>query len=243
MNTFLWGALPYLTIGLLATGLAWRYRYDKFGWTTRSSELHESRLLKIASPMFHYGILFVFVGHIMGLFIPASWTDAVHFDEHAYNLLSLIGGTAAGALAVLGIGMLIYRRRTNTAVFHGTTRNDKLMYLVLVAAILSGMFAKLTHASFDEGYDYRTTIAPWARSIFTLRPEVDLMAQAPLAFHVHAVIGMALLALLPFTRLVHMFSAPVQYLFRPYIVYRSRDPRLLAERPPRRGWERVDAGR
>ncbi|MGW0250322.1 respiratory nitrate reductase subunit gamma [Nocardia goodfellowii] len=243
MSIFLWGALPYLVIGLLATGLAWRYRYDKFGWTTRSSELYESKLLTIASPMFHYGILFVFVGHVMGLFIPAGWTDALHFDEHAYNLLSLFAGTAAGVLAIVGIGMLVYRRRTQTAVFHVTTRNDKLMYLVLVASIASGLFAKLTHSSLDEGYDYRTTIAPWARSIFLLRPEVDLMAQAPLAFHIHAVIGMALLALLPFTRLVHMFSVPMQYLFRPYIIYRTRDPRQLAERAPQRGWERIDSGR
>ncbi|WP_194819735.1 respiratory nitrate reductase subunit gamma [Nocardia sp. XZ_19_385] len=243
MSTFLWGALPYLVIGLLATGLAWRYRYDKFGWTTRSSELYESRLLNIASPMFHYGILFVFVGHIMGLFIPAAWTDALHFDEHAYHLVSLLGGTAAGVLTIAGIGMLIYRRRTNAPVFNATTRNDKLMYVVLVAAIFSGLFAKLTHSSLDEGYDYRGTIAPWARSIFTLRPEVDLMAQAPVAFQVHAVIGMALFALLPFTRLVHIFSAPVQYLFRPYIIYRSRDPRQLGERAPQRGWERIDSGR
>ncbi|MFC9897488.1 respiratory nitrate reductase subunit gamma [Nocardia sp. NPDC127579] len=243
MSIFLWGALPYLVLALLATGLAWRYRYDKFGWTTRSSELYESRLLNIASPMFHYGILFVFLGHIMGLFIPASWTDALHFDEHAYHLVSLFAGTAAGALTVLGIAMLIYRRRTNAGVFHATTRNDKLMYLVLVGAIVTGMFAKLSHSSIDEGYDYRSTIAPWARSIFTLRPEVDLMAGAPTAFQIHAVIGMLLFALLPFTRLVHIFSAPVQYLFRPYIVYRSRDPRQLAERPARRGWERIDAGR
>ncbi|MEV0251221.1 respiratory nitrate reductase subunit gamma [Nocardia sp. NPDC050712] len=243
MSIFLWGALPYLVIGLLATGLAWRYRYDKFGWTTRSSELYESRLLNIASPMFHYGILFVFLGHLMGLFIPASWTDALHFDEHAYHLMSLFGGTAAGVLAILGIGMLVYRRRTNTGVFQATTRNDKLMYVVLVGAIFTGLYAKLSHSNIHDGYNYRDTIAPWARSIFTLQPEVDLMAQAPLAFHVHAVIGMLLIALVPFTRLVHMFSAPVQYLFRPYIVYRSRDPRQLAERPARRGWERIDSGR
>ncbi|MEV6275274.1 respiratory nitrate reductase subunit gamma [Nocardia sp. NPDC051832] len=243
MSIFLWGALPYLVIGLLATGLAWRYRYDKFGWTTRSSELYESRLLNIASPMFHYGILFVFLGHIMGLFIPASWTDAVHFDEHAYHLMSLFAGTAAGVLAIVGIGMLVYRRRTNAAVFHATTRNDKVMYVVLVGAIFTGLFAKLTNSNIHDGYNYRDTIAPWARSIFTLRPEVDLMAGAPVAFQVHAVIGMALFALLPFTRLVHIFSAPVQYLFRPYIVYRSRDPRRLSERAPRRGWERIDSGR
>ena len=239
MKTFLWGALPYIAAAILVTGLVWRYRYDKFGWTTRSSESYERRILNIASPMFHYGILFVLVGHLMGLFVPSSWTDALGLSERGYNLLSLLAGTAAGVLAVIGIVMLIYRRRTNAAVFRATTRNDKLMYAVLLAAIIMGLVAKLSHAGIHEGYDYRATIAPWSRSLFTLQPKTGLMAQAPTMFQIHAVVGLLLFALLPFTRLVHMFSAPVQYLFRPYIVYRSRDPRGLTEGPVRRGWERI----
>ncbi|WP_067699720.1 respiratory nitrate reductase subunit gamma [Nocardia jejuensis] len=243
MSTFLWGALPYITLVSLAGGLWWRYRYDKFGWTTRSSELHESRLLRIASPMFHYGILFVFVGHIMGLFIPEAWTDAVGVKEHQYHLLSLFGGTAAGVLTILGILMLIYRRRTRDAVLRATTSNDKLMYVVLLAAIFMGLYAKLGHSTISSGYNYRTTIAPWARGIFYLNPRPELMESVPLTFQIHAVIGMLLIAMVPFTRLVHMFSAPVGYLFRPYIVYRSRSPQQLGERTPRRGWEPVDLER
>ncbi|MFF7457169.1 respiratory nitrate reductase subunit gamma [Kitasatospora sp. NPDC008115] len=240
MDTFLWGALPYIAAALLVSGLVWRYRYDKFGWTTRSSELYESRLLNIASPVFHYGILFVLAGHLMGLFVPASWTDAVGLDEHAYHLLSLFAGCAAGFLAVAGILVLLYRRRRTPAVLRATTRNDKLMYVVLLAAIVLGLVAKLMHSSLDSGYDYRSTIAPWARSLFTLSPDVSRMADVPVAFKVHAVVGLLLFALLPFTRLVHMFSAPVQYLFRPYIVYRARDPRQPAGAPVRRGWEQLD---
>lgn len=238
MTTLLWGALPYIAFVLLAAGLVWRYRYDKFGWTTRSSQLYESRLLNIASPAFHYGILFVLAGHLVGLFVPMSWTDAVGVGEHAYHLFSLYGGTAAGVLTVAGIVLLVYRRRTKAPVFRATTANDKLMYLVLLAAIVLGMVAKLAHSSGD-GYDYRSTIGPWARSLFTLRPRTGLMEGVPVLYQVHAVVGMALIALVPYTRLVHMFSAPVQYLTRPYIVYRSRDPRQLGPRPERRGWERA----
>ncbi|KUF17806.1 respiratory nitrate reductase subunit gamma [Streptomyces silvensis] len=237
MHLFLWGVLPYLAAVLLVAGTVWRYRYDKFGWTTRSSQIYESRLLNIASPAFHYGILFVLVGHLMGLFVPASWTEGVGLDEHAYHLFSLFGGTAAGALAVAGIAVLIYRRRTNTPVFRATTRNDKLMYAVLLAAIIMGMWAKLAHSTLSKGYDYRETIAPWSRSLFTLQPKVSLMEGVPLTFQIHAVIGLLLFALVPFTRLIHMFSAPVQYLFRPYVVYRSRG---AGPRRERRGWERVD---
>ncbi|MFJ4791123.1 respiratory nitrate reductase subunit gamma [Streptomyces sp. NPDC088794] len=238
MSTFLWGALPYLAFVLLVAGLFWRHRYDKFGWTTRSSQVYESRLLNIASPAFHYGILFVLAGHLVGLFVPESWTHAAGIGEHVYHLLSLYGGTAAGVLTVAGILLLLYRRRTNAPVFRATTVNDKLMYVVLLAAIALGMVAKLTHASGD-GYNYRRSIAPWARSLFTLQPRTELMAGVPVLYQIHAVIGMTLIALVPYTRLVHMFSAPVQYLFRPYVVYRSRDPRQLGPRPERRGWEKT----
>ncbi|MFD4628815.1 respiratory nitrate reductase subunit gamma [Streptomyces sp. NPDC058284] len=238
MTTLLWGVLPYVAFVLLVAGTVWRYRYDKFGWTTRSSQVYESKLLNIASPMFHYGILFVLVGHLVGLFLPQSWTDKAGLSEHMYHLFSLYGGTAAGVLLVLGILLLLYRRRTNTPVFRATTANDKLMYLVLFAAIVLGMVAKLTHASGD-GYHYRESIAPWARSLFTLRPDIDRMTGVPLLYGIHAVVGMLLIALVPFTRLIHMFSAPVQYLFRPYVVYRARDPKRVGARPERRGWERT----
>ncbi|MFJ1874565.1 respiratory nitrate reductase subunit gamma [Streptomyces chartreusis] len=238
MTTLLWGVLPYVTFALLVAGLVWRHRYDRFGWTTRSSQVYESRLLNIASPAFHYGILFVLVGHLVGLFVPASWTNSLGVSEHTYHLFSLYGGTAAGALTVAGIVLLIYRRRTNAPVFRATTANDKLMYVVLLGAIVLGMVAKLTHVSGD-GYDYRQSIAPWARSLFTLQPDLERMAGVPVLYQIHAVVGMALIALVPYTRLVHMFSAPVQYLFRPYLVYRSRDPEQLGPRPERRGWEKA----
>ncbi|EGX56538.1 nitrate reductase gamma chain NarI [Streptomyces zinciresistens K42] len=238
MTTLLWGVLPYVALALLVAGLVWRHRYDRFGWTTRSSQVYESRLLNIASPAFHYGILFVLAGHLVGLFVPESWTASLGIGERAYHLLSLYGGTAAGLLTVAGIGLLIYRRRTNAPVFRATTVNDKIMYVVLLGAIVLGMAAKLTHSSGD-GYNYRASIAPWARSLFTLQPDLDRMRGVPVLYGIHAVIGMVLIALVPYTRLVHMFSAPVQYLVRPYVVYRSRDPRQLGPRPERRGWERT----
>lgn len=161
MTTLLWGVLPYVVLAMLVAGLIWRHRYDRFGWTTRASQVYESRLLNIASPAFHYGILFVLVGHLVGLFVPESWTDALGVSERTYHLFSLYGGTAAGVLTVAGIALLIYRRRTKAPVFRATTVNDKLMYVVLAAAIVMGMVAKLSHSSGD-GYNYRQSIAPWA---------------------------------------------------------------------------------
>ncbi len=236
-----WNVVPYVVLAIVIVGTWWRYRYDKFGWTTRSSQLYESRLLRIASPMFHVGILVVVFGHIIGLVIPASWTEALGLSEHAYHLQAVLLGSIAGLATLIGIGLLIYRRRTTGPVFMATTVNDKLMYVVLVAAIVAGLAATaLGSGVVGEAYNYRETVSVWFRSIWMLQPRGDLMEEAPLYFQIHVLIGLALFALWPFTRLVHAFSAPVGYLFRPYIVYRSRDVagrgELVGSQPHRRGW-------
>jgi nitrate reductase gamma subunit len=238
VDILLWGVLPYVMIVILVGGTIWRYHYDKFGWTTRSSQLYESRLLRIGSPLFHFGLLVVIIGHIIGLVIPKSLTDAAGLSEHAYHLQALVLGALAGFCTLVGIAILIYRRRTTGPVFMATTRNDKLMYVVLVAALVVGLATTLLGAAGGEEHNYRLTVAPWFRSLFILQPDIPAMSAAGLTFQLHTLIGMLLFAILPFTRLVHAFTAPVHYLFRPYIVYRSRDAGV-ASQPARRGWERT----
>ncbi len=224
MSTLLWVILPYVTIAVLVVGTIWRYRYDKFGWTTRSSQLYESRLLRIASPLFHFGILVVIIGHLIGLVIPESWTSAVGLSQHGYHIQALALGGVAGVCTLVGVVLLIYRRRTTGPVFMATTRNDKTMYVVLVAAIVAGLASTLLGSgAVGEEHNYRETVSPWFRSLFVLQPDSAAMQEAPFTFQLHTLIGMLLFAIWPFTRLVHAFSAPVGYLFRPYIVYRTRD--------------------
>lgn len=237
-EAILWVALPYVALAAFVVGHVWRYRYDKFGWTTRSSQLYESRLLRIGSPMFHFGILVVILGHVGGLVIPKSWTEAVGISEHAYHVAAVVLGTVAGMCTLGGLAILIYRRRTVGPVFSATTRNDKLMYVVLVLTIVLGLAATVAANTVGGGYDYRTTISPWFRSVFYLQPDPDLMGGAPVLFQLHALSALVLFTIWPFTRLVHMLTAPVGYLTRPYIVYRSRDEHPGA-REPRRGWDPV----
>ncbi|RKT83300.1 nitrate reductase gamma subunit [Saccharopolyspora antimicrobica] len=235
-DVLLWGAAPYVVIAVLVVGSLWRWHYDRFGWTTRSSQLYESRLLRFASPLFHFGLLVVIVGHVIGLLVPESWTAALGVSEQLYHLVAVGLGALAGVCTLIGVALLIYRRRRNGPVFSATTVNDKAMYLVLVGAILLGLLTTVLANGVTEGYDYRATVSPWFRSIFVLQPEVALMVDVPWSFKAHVLVGMLLFALFPFTRLVHALSgfAAVRYLFRPYVVYRSR----TAERA-RRGWEPV----
>ncbi|GAA0522515.1 nitrate reductase subunit gamma [Paractinoplanes deccanensis] len=215
-------------------GHIWRYRYDKFGWTTRSSQLYERRLLRIGSPLFHFGILLVVLGHVGGLLIPESWTDAAGISEDAYHFVAVALGTVAGVCTLLGAAILIYRRRTTGPVFSATTVNDKVMYVLLIGTLCLGLGTTVLGNLTDHPHDYRLTVSPWFRSIFYFQPDSSLMAQAPIGFRLHALAAFALFAFWPFSRLVHVFSAPLGYLTRPYIVYRSRD-----DRPTRPGWERV----
>lgn len=249
MTTFLWVIVPYVCLAIFVVGHFWRYRYDKFGWTTRSSQLYEDRLLRWGSPMFHFGMLWVVLGHFLGLVIPKSWTSFIPQD--IYHGIAVVGGMIAGVLALVGVAILIYRRRMTGPVFSATTPMDKVMYFFLGLVIVLGMVNTLNSSGAialgtDGHYDYREGVSIWFRSIFWFQPQPELMAQAPIFFRLHALVAFILFALWPFTRLVHVFSAPLGYFTRPYIVYRSRDSRPgtgVGNRAPQRGWDRSELQR
>ena len=249
MSTFLFAVFPYLAMAVFVVGMIWRYKYDKFGWTTRSSQLYESKLLRIGSPLFHYGILMAVLGHAMGLVIPKGWTDAMGIDQHTYHLVAVIGGVTAGLMVTIGFIILVFRRRTVKTVFNATTVNDKVMYLVLGLNIFFGMWNTISTALGDEHfYNYREGVSVWFRSIFMAQPNVEAIAMAgtPIQFQVHAVLSFLLIMICPFTRLVHVFSAPVQYLARPYIVYRSKGDtgqRPTPSRAPQGTWKSPTASK
>jgi nitrate reductase gamma subunit len=230
VTTLLWLTVPYIAFTSFVVGHIWRYRHDQFGWTTRSSQLYESRLLRLGSPLFHFGLLAVLGGHVLGIGIPASWTATLGVSEFAYHLMSVSFGTLSGLATVTGLAILLYRRATVSAVRKATTTIDKIMYLLLSATIVTGMLNTVGSNLIGGGYDYRETVSPWFRSLFSLAPRPELMAGIPISFQIHALIVLVLLAGWPYTRLVHVFSAPLGYLTRPYIVYRSRDQHPGARR-------------
>ncbi|MCI1749522.1 MAG: respiratory nitrate reductase subunit gamma [Acidipropionibacterium sp.] len=231
----IWVVLPYLSIVLLVGGHIWRYRTDQFGWTSRSSQWNEPAVLRWASPLFHFGMLFVFLGHVIGLAVPQSWTVAAGVSEDVYHYISMIPGTLAALAALIGMGGLIYRRVVVKSVRLATTPADIVMYILLGVAVALGSWATVHQQIIGGGYDYRQTISPWFRSIPVLHPDPGLMTSVPLDYKMHIIAAMILFCVWPFTRLVHVVSAPVGYTTRPYIVYRSRDEELAAGPRPR-GW-------
>ncbi len=237
LDVLLWVAFPYIAAASFIVGHILRYRYDKFGWTSRSSQTYESKWLRWGSPMFHYGILGVFVGHVVGLLIPHQWLEFFGITEHLYHLGATWLGTAAAVVTIAGLVILLSRRGAVRRVARVTSPMDIVMYVFLAGSILLGTIAVLQFQVLGAGYDYRGSVSPWIRSLILFQPDVSLMAGVPLAFQLHVLCSTALFLIWPYTRLVHVLSVPIWYLFRPYVVYRSRD-RHLGARTPRRGWER-----
>jgi nitrate reductase gamma subunit len=219
----LWIILPYVAITTFIVGHWWRYRTDQFGWTSRSSQLMERNILGWASPLFHYGALAAIGGHIIGLMVPKSFTDAVGMSENTYRWFSAIAGAVAGAVCVVGFVGLVYRRATNPRVRRATTRIDILVYLLLTVLIGLGCWMTFAHNLLSSSpYDYRDSVSEWWRSLFYLQPKVEAIEGANTVYQVHAIVAWAFWGLFAFSRLVHAWSIPLQYLGRPWILYRRR---------------------
>ena len=238
MSVLLFVVLPYVCLAVFVGGHVWRWRHDQFGWTTHTSQLLESRILRLGSPLFHLGALGVVAGHAMGLVVPARLTQALGVPEGLYHASAVWGGTLAGAALVLGLCLLIARRAVVGRVRRATGPMDRVLYVAMAVMVALGMAATVGVNLLGAGYDYRQTVAVWFRSIFWFRPDTALMAHAPLIYQLHAACGFAFLALWPFTRLVHVWSAPLAYLWRPYVVYRARRGPVPAG-PPRPADARV----
>jgi nitrate reductase gamma subunit len=224
LDFLLWVAFPYLCAATFVVGHVWRYRRGQYTWTARSTQLLERRLLMVGSVLFHFGILAAIGGHVLGILVPRSWTAAIGISDEAYHWIAVLAGGVSGVAILLGLAVLLYRRLSIPRVRATTTPSDLVLYPVLVAAILFGELATLWGSAIDR-YAYRETVSPWFRGIFALQPHESLMANASFVFQAHAVSAWLLLAIWPFTRLVHAWSVPIAYVTRSPILYRSRASR------------------
>lgn len=235
MNLLIWGVYPIICLVSFFVGHIWRYRYDKFGWGSRSSQMYEGKVLSVGSPLFHYGILAVFAGHVLML-IPESFTQQIGISNSTYHLMAEGPGGIAGAATIIGLVILLVRRGTTLSILKVTSRMDYVMYVLLGLIVLLGMYNTVIVNTLGAEHDYRLDVAVWLRSLCVGQPSVDLMASAPLSFQIHVFVAFSLFAIWPYTRLVHVWSIPYAYLYRPYIVYRTQD-RHRGTRTPRRGWD------
>jgi nitrate reductase gamma subunit len=221
LDLFVWLVLPYVAVTVFVVGHWWRYRRDQLGWTSYSTQLLESRQLAWGSNLFHWGALAAIGGHVVGILVPARVTAALGISESTYHHLAGIAGGIAGLVCLVGFGILTFRRTTVTRVRMTTTVMDIVVFCLLGVMIVLGDALTLGYNVFGSGYDYRETVAPWFRDLW-VNPKPSLMADTPFGYQLHAALAWLLYAVWPFSRLVHVWSAPVQYIGRPFILYRTR---------------------
>jgi nitrate reductase gamma subunit len=234
-ENFLWGIAPYISFTILIVGTIIRRVFFARTWTAKSSEFLDKGGERLFTPLFHLAILFILFGHIGGVLVPKTLVDGMMatfmgFDEptaeHMYHLMAFGMGGLFGIVCGIAVIMLLKRRfgPGNDYMKANTSTMDKVMYVFLALTIAFGLIATFTNAGGD--FNYRESLSPWFRSVLALQPQTQLMASVPIFFKLHMCCWMCLFAVLPFTRLVHMFSgvtAPFRYAKRKDILYRRRD--------------------
>lgn len=211
-NTLLFAAIPYVAVVIAVVGGIARYKADRFSYSSQSSQFLEHKTLFWGSVAWHYGILAVLSAHILALLFWDPWAALVN-DPVRLRLLEVVG-LSLSLLAVGGLGILIARRTTNARIRVVTTPMDWLLVLVLLVQVVLGIWIALGYRWGSEWYVH--TAVPWLHSLVKLNPKPEYMASLPAVVKAHAVLGFGLIALFPFTRLVHIVTAPVGYLWRSY---------------------------
>lgn len=221
LNQFTWVIYPYLCLSIFVIGHIARYKYDQFSWTAKSSELIEKKQLKWGSLMFHLGVIPVFFGHVVGLLISANWLESIGVNNHIYHIGAVYIGSIFGIMTLIGMLLLTARRITIKNVRRLSSFSDIFVNILLLIIIFMGCYSTIVTNMMHIEFNYRETISVWFRQLFMFKPHADLMTNVPLQFKLHMLLGFTIFACWPFTRLVHVWSVPLSYTNRRYIIYRK----------------------
>ena len=211
-NEMLFGVLPYVVVVLAVVVGVIRWRVAEFTVSSLSSQLLESRKLYWGSISFHWGITIILLGHLVALLIPRSfelWNGA---PIRLYILEAT--GLALGLWAAFGVTVLIYRRYTSARVRRVTTSMDTVVLLVIAAQIVTGVWIAI---GYRWGSYWGTSVfVPYVWSLFRFQPKPEYVDGLPLVLKLHVLSFFTFLAIFPFSRLMHIITVPLQYLFRPW---------------------------
>lgn len=223
MNYLIFGVYPYIAITVMIAVSIVRYERDPFTWKSKSSQLLRKRQFIAGSVLFHVGILAILGGHLVGLLTPIQIFDALGVSHEAKQLLAIGLGGVAGIMALVGGVLLLHRRLFDPRIRANSTMADTGIMVLLMAQLLLGLASIVVSLNHLDGEEM-VKLMNWAQGVIYLRAGAsDHIADVHWLFKAHIFLGLTIFLLFPFTRLVHMFSAPVRYLWRPgYQIVRSR---------------------
>jgi nitrate reductase gamma subunit len=232
INHAVFGWYPYLALTVFIIGSWLRFDREQYTWRSGSSQLLRRRQLMWGSNLFHVGVLLIFLGHFFGLLTPIWVFDALGISHTFKQWMAIVIGGVAGVACFVGLTLLIHRRLFDARIRKTSSFGDIAILLLIYAQLILGLasiFVSLQHLDGEEMVKFMT----WVQGILTLQPGVwMLVADAHWIFKLHLFLGMTIFLVFPFTRLVHIWSAPIWYLGRRgYQVVRTRQAPGSRPRP------------
>ena len=221
-HNILFGIYPYVCLSVFFIGSWLRFDREQYGWKADSTQLLSKPWMRIGSNFFHYGVLGIFGGHLVGLLTPHAVFSTLMSDV-SHQWLAIVAGSTFGLCALFGGSILLFRRFTNTRVSATGRAADKFTILWIMFTLVLGLSTIPTSLHHATAYDARvvTSLAEWVQSIVFLYPSPQYIENVDLVFKLHLFAGMTVFLIFPFTRLVHIWSAPFGYLARSYQIVRS----------------------
>ena len=222
VHNFLFNVYPYICLAVFLMGSLARFDRDQYTWKSDSSQLLRAGQLRWGSNLFHIGILFLFMGHTVGLLTPHFLYEPFITPAHK-QLLAIVAGGVAGAACFVGLTMLLHRRIADPRIRLTSHRTDLAILIILWVQLVLGLITLPFSLGHSDG-SVMLVLSDWAQRIVTFRPDAAGLVALAWPYKIHLVLGMTIFLLFPFSRLVHVWSgfASVAYLFRPYQVVRSR---------------------
>jgi nitrate reductase gamma subunit len=223
LNNFLFVVYPYVCLAVFLMGSLARFDRDQYTWKSDSSMILRSRGMQWASNLFHFGILFLAVGHTVGLLTP-HWAYEWLISPPTKQMLAIISGGIAGAACFVGLTMLLYRRLFDPRIRLTSHRTDLAILVILWVQLCLGLVTLPFSYAHRADAGAMLILSAYLQGIATFQPNAELLASIAWPFKVHMVLGMTIFLLFPFSRLVHVWSgfATIIYLFRPHQVVRAR---------------------
>lgn len=225
VHQFAFQLYPYIALAVFFIGSWARFDRAAYTWRSGSSQLLSDRGMRVGSNLFHIGVLAILAGHLVGLLTPHA-VYAAFITAPQKQLLAMVVGGVFGVLCFVGISILLVRRLFNPRVRATGTFGDTLVLVLLFAQLVLGMISIAVSTQHMDG-SVMIALGEWAQHIVTFRAgAADFITDVPWIYKAHIFLGMTLFLIAPFTRLVHVWSIPVSYLWRPYQVVRRRQAPL-----------------
>lgn len=223
MHNLVFGIYPYIALTVMLIASIARYERDPFTWKSKSSQILRKRQFILGSVLFHVGVLVIFAGHFVGLLTPIAVFDALGISHGAKQLLAVVAGGVAGLMALAGGIILVNRRLNDPRIRAHSTFADTGILILLMAQLVLGLGSIFVSLQNLDGHEM-TKLMAWAQGILYLQAgAADHIVDVHWIFKLHIFLGLTIFLLFPFTRLVHIVSAPVRYLWRPgYQIVRTR---------------------